>query len=133
MAQPPTVYSRLLGEKVGEHDVRCWLVNTGWTGGPYGDGHRMPIQHTRAMINAAIEGRLDDAPTAEHPVFGLQVPTSCPGVPPEVLDTHSTWGDGDAYDAKALQLAGEFHANFEPFSAEAPDEVAAAGPTAGRG
>jgi len=132
MAQPPTVYSRLLGEKVAAHDVRCWLVNTGWTGGPYGDGHRMPIQHTRAMVNAALEGRLDDPPTVEHPVFGLRVPTSCPDVPPGVLDARGTWSDGAAYDDKAEKLAGDFHDNFEPFVADAPAEVAAAGPTAGR-
>jgi len=132
MAQPPTVYSRLLGEKVRDHDVRCWLVNTGWTAGPYGTGHRMPIGHTRAMVNAALEGRLDDVPTSEHPVFGLQVPSSCPDVPPEVLDARGTWTDTAAYDAKATQLASEFHANFEQFAEDAPDEVAAAGPKAGR-
>ena len=128
MAQPPTVYSRLLGEKVGEHDVHCWLVNTGWTAGPYGTGRRMPIRHTRAMVNAALEGRLDDVPTVEHPVFRLQVPTSCPGVPAEVLDARGTWPDRDAYDDKARQLAGMFRANFEQFAGDAPPEVAAAGP-----
>jgi len=132
LALKPTVYSRLLGEKVTEHQVRCWLINTGWTGGPYGVGSRMSIAHTRALVEAALDGKLEDAPLREDPNFGLMVPTAAPGVPKEILDPESTWADKAAYQQKARELAGRFHENFKQFEGEAPPEVCAAGPKAGR-
>jgi phosphoenolpyruvate carboxykinase (ATP) len=132
MALRPTVYSKLLGDKVNAQGVRCWLVNTGWTGGPYGVGSRMSIAHTRAMVNAALAGRLDDVPTRVDPNFGLEVPTTCPDVPPEVLDPEQTWSDKGAYQSKARELAGRFHQNFKQFEEDAPPEVVAVGPKVGR-
>jgi phosphoenolpyruvate carboxykinase (ATP) len=88
----------------------------------------MPIEHTRALLGAALDGSLTDVETEEDPIFGLQVPTSCPGVPAEVLRPRNTWSDPDAYDAKARELAGRFHANFEQFAAESSDEIKNAGP-----
>jgi phosphoenolpyruvate carboxykinase (ATP) len=132
MALPPTVYSRLLGEKIERHKVQCWLVNTGWVGGPYGVGERIAIGHTRAMVNAALAGELDDVPVREDTNFGLRVPTACPGVPSEVLDPESNWSDNAAYRQKALELAGRFHENFQQFEGEAPKEVQEAGPLVGR-
>jgi phosphoenolpyruvate carboxykinase (ATP) len=128
MSLPPTVYSKLLGEKVDKHKVQCWLVNTGWVGGGYGVGQRISIKHTRAMVNAALEGKLDDVPTREDPTFGLQVPTTCPGVPSEVLDPEGSWADKAAYAAKIKDLAERFRENFKQFEDEAPAEVKAAGP-----
>ena len=116
MALRPCVYAKLLGEKIEAHRVTCWLINTGWTGGPYGVGHRIPIQHTRAMVEAALTGRLDDAQTKLDPTFGIAAVTRCPGVPDEVLDPRSTWNDPKAYDAKARELAAKFRENFAPFA-----------------
>jgi phosphoenolpyruvate carboxykinase (ATP) len=130
MALSPSVYAKLLGERIARHDVAVWLVNTGWSGGPYGVGQRMKIAHTRAMVNAALDGRLAGAPMRVDPVFGLAVPTACPDVPQQVLDPRSTWSDPSAYDAQAQKLAGMFRKNFEAFAADAPPEVAAAGPRA---
>jgi phosphoenolpyruvate carboxykinase (ATP) len=110
------------------HGVRLWLVNTGWTGGGHGVGHRMKLAHTRAMISAALEGRLDDVDTAKHPIFGLEVPTACEGVPNEVWDVRSTWSDCDAYDEAANNLAQQFAANFEKFEAQATEEMRAGAP-----
>ncbi|BAS28516.1 phosphoenolpyruvate carboxykinase [Limnochorda pilosa] len=130
MALHPEVYARLLGEKIARHGVGVWLVNTGWTGGPYGTGHRMPIAHTRAMVKAALTGALDGVPVRTDPFFGLQVPERVPGVPPEALDVRSTWSDPEAYDAQARKLAGMFAANFEPFASAVPEAVRQAGPRA---
>jgi phosphoenolpyruvate carboxykinase (ATP) len=132
MALPPTVYSRLLGERIRDHDVRCWLINTGWTGGPYGVGERISIAYTRAIVEAALTGKLDDVPLREDETFGLRIPAECPGVPSEVLDPQSTWSDASAYVAKAHELAGLFHENFKQFEGQAPEEVVAAGPLVGR-
>ncbi len=132
MALNPTVYGKLLGEKMRKHEARCWLVNTGWTGGPYGVGKRIAIAHTRAMLNAALEGRLDDVPTREDENFGLRVPEACPDVPSRVLNPVSTWADRGAYQEKSRELADRFHENFKQFEADAPPEVAAAGPRIGR-
>jgi len=126
MVHHPTVYSRLLGERIDRHGVQCWLVNTGWSGGPYGIGKRMSIAHTRAMVNAAIEGRLDDAQFDTEPFFGLSIPSAVPGVPSEVLNPRSMWSDGAAYDAQAKKLAGLFAANFEKFEEHALPGVRAA-------
>jgi len=132
MALPPTVYSRLLGERIRQHDVRCWLINTGWTGGPYGLGERISIAYTRAIVDATLTGKLDDVPLREDETFGLRIPTECPGIPSEVLDPQSTWSDGSAYRTKAHELAHLFHENFKQFEGQTPEEVVAAGPVAGR-
>jgi len=126
MVHHPTVYSRLLGERIDRHGVQCWLVNTGWSGGPYGVGKRMSIAHTRAMVNAAIEGRLADVQFDTEPFFGLSIPRDVPGVPAEVLNPRSMWADGAAYDAQAKKLAGLFAANFEKFEEHALPGVRAA-------
>ncbi len=128
MVRPPAFYAELLADRIRTHGVDCWLVNTGWTGGPYGVGHRMPIGHTRALLDAALEGRLADAELVTDPVFGLQVPTAVDGVPAEILNPRATWADPAAYDTKARDLAARFHANFAQFEADASDEIRAAGP-----
>lgn len=124
----PNVYARMLGEKIARHDVRVWLVNTGWTGGPYGSGRRMKIAYTRAMITAALTGQLDAVGYRTHPVFNLEMPTACPGVPADVLDPRSTWTDAAQYDAQAVRLAGMFVENFRKFEQDVPPAVKAAGP-----
>lgn len=125
---PPDTYSRMLGEKITKHGSRVWLVNTGWTGGPFGVGERMKLPHTRAMLRAALDGKLDEAPTTRDPVFGLEIPLSCPGVPSEVLVPRETWPDPKAYDDQARELAGMFRQNFARFETDAPEEVRRAGP-----
>ncbi len=130
MALPSTVYSRLLRAKIEKHNADCWLINTGWSGGPYGVGKRMPLPYTRAMVNAALSGQLNNVPYETDPIFGLRVPQSCPGVPSEVLNPRDTWNDKDAYDRKARELAERFHENFEKFADDVPDEVLQAGPPA---
>ena len=124
----PTVYAKMLGERLAKHGVVCWLVNTGWTAGPYGVGHRMSLKHTRAMIRAALSGRLDSVPTRREPVFGLEVPNHVPGVPDGVLDQRSTWKDPVAYDAQAQKLTALFRKNFEQFADAVSASVRAAGP-----
>jgi phosphoenolpyruvate carboxykinase (ATP) len=124
----PGVYADLLGKKIEEHGSRVWLVNTGWTGGPYGEGSRMKLGYTRAMVRAALAGELDGVETAEAPFFGLQVPTRVPGVPSEVLLPRETWQDPAAYDAKAAELAEAFRRNFEQFTDRVPEAVRNAGP-----
>ncbi len=125
MVHHPTVYAKLLGERIDAHDVQCWLVNTGWTGGPYGVGNRMSIAHTRAMVNAAIEGSLRNAAFRKEPFFGLEIPQSVPNVPSEVLDPRKAWSDPAAYDAQAKKLAGLFAENFKQFAAHASPAVLA--------
>jgi phosphoenolpyruvate carboxykinase (ATP) len=127
---PPMTYARLLGEKIWEHGSDVWLVNTGWTGGPYGVGKRMSIAYTRAMVRAALDGSLAKVATRPDPTFGVHVPVSCPGVPDEVLWPRNTWADKDAYDEAARNLARRFHANFEKFSDQVTAEVRSAGPRA---
>jgi len=124
----PGTYAKMLGEKIARHDVRVWLINTGWSGGPYGVGSRMKIGYTRAMINAALAGRLDNVGYQRHPVFNLDVPTSCPDVPPQVLNPRSTWSDPSAYDAQATKLATMFRDNFRTFEGSVGPDVIAAGP-----
>jgi phosphoenolpyruvate carboxykinase (ATP) len=131
MALRPSVYARLLGEKAEEHDVKLWLVNTGWSGGPYGEGQRMKLAYTRAMVHAILGGTLEGVPTREDPVFGLHVPESCPDVPSEVLDPRGTWQDGDRYDAQARKLAAMFAENFKAFEEQVPEAVRKAGPRHG--
>jgi phosphoenolpyruvate carboxykinase (ATP) len=129
MVLPPTTYAEMLGEKIDRHGVAVWLVNTGWTGGPYGVGRRMSIAHTRAMVHAALEGKLEGIATVPDPHFGVGVPQRCPGVPDEVLQPRNTWPDGAAYDRQARDLAARFRTNFAQFTDEVPAAVRAAGPT----
>ena len=126
MVHHPTVYSKLLGKRIDEHNVTCWLVNTGWSGGPYGVGKRMSIGYTRAMVNAAIEGALADAEYETEDYFGLSIPLRVPGVPAEVLNPRNVWTDKNAYDAQAKKLAALFAENFRKFEAHASDGVKAA-------
>ncbi len=128
LPQRPAVYARLLGKKLDRHSATVWLVNTGWTGGPFGEGHRMPIHATRALLRAALSGELNDSSFRRDGVFGFDVPTKVPGVEPALLDPRSTWSDPVAYDAKSQELAAMFRANFERFEADAGEAVAAAGP-----
>ena len=125
---PPSVYAEMLGRKLEEHDAHCWLINTGWTGGPYGVGTRMKLQYTRAMIHAALRGQLDDVATHPDPVFGLHVPESVPGVPDDVLQPRTTWSDGAAYDQQASKLAKMFVENFEKFAPFVTDGVRKSAP-----
>ncbi len=125
----PSVYADMLAQKIAKHRATVWLVNTGWTGGPFGIGQRMKIGYTRAMVNAVVNGDLTDVPTEPDEVFGVAIPKSVPGVPDDVLRPRSTWADKDAYDQRAHDLAVRFHENFEQFAAHVAPEVRAAGPT----
>ena len=124
----PTRYADMLGRLIDQHGSAVWLVNTGWSGGPYGVGARMKIAHTRAMVRAALSGALQATATTSDPVFGLHIPSVVPAVPPEVLNPRATWSDGAAYDAQAAKLAGMFRKNFEKFGSVDP-RISAAGPT----
>jgi phosphoenolpyruvate carboxykinase (ATP) len=130
LPQPPAVYAGLLGEKLDRHSATVWLVNTGWTGGPYGEGHRMPIQATRRLLHAALASQLDEVDYRVDEVFGFEVPVRVPGVEPSLLDPRTTWRDADVYDVRARELARLFSENFEGFAEEAGQAVAAAGPRA---
>jgi phosphoenolpyruvate carboxykinase (ATP) len=124
----PGVYARMLADRLAEHDVTVWFVNTGWTGGPFGVGKRMGIDHTRTMVRAALNGELTDVGYELDPVFGVAVPTSVPGVPSELLRPRDTWPDPAAYDAKARELATMFAANFEAYADGVDEAVRLAGP-----
>jgi phosphoenolpyruvate carboxykinase (ATP) len=124
---PPSVYAEMLGYKMERHNTQVYLVNTGWTGGAYGTGQRMKLSYTRAMVTAAIEGKLNDTTYETDSIFGLSIPTYCPGVPNEVLNPKNTWKDPSAYDKQAHQLAVLFHENFQKFT-EVADQVKSAGP-----
>ena len=124
----PGEYARMLVERLEQHDVPVWLVNTGWTGGPYGVGHRMDIEHTRNIVRAAIGGQLDTATYEDDPIFRVAVPTSVPGVPDELLQPRATWVDPDAYDATARRLAAMFAANFAAYADGVSEGVRSAGP-----
>jgi phosphoenolpyruvate carboxykinase (ATP) len=126
----PSRYAEMLGERIATHDVRVWLVNTGWTGGPFGVGKRMQIRYTRAMINAALAGQLDSVGYQRDPLFNLDIPTSCPEVPADVLQPRSTWASSADYDAQAQKLARMFRDNFKTFESGVAAEVSAAGPNA---
>jgi phosphoenolpyruvate carboxykinase (ATP) len=131
MVHHPGVYAELLRERIAKHNATCWLVNTGWSGGSYGEGQRMKIAHTRAMVRAALDGRLNDVPTEADPIFGVHVPTTCPNVPSEVLKPRNTWQNKQAYDEKAKYLAKLFKDNFEQFASGVSAAVIAAGPRVG--
>lgn len=124
----PSVYAKLLGEKLIKHDTTVWLVNTGWTGGPYGIGKRMSLPNTRAMIRAVFTGQLEEVPMRVDPVFGLWVPKTCPEVPAEALDPRETWLEKDAYDQHSKRLAERFIKNFKQYQPYVSQEVSAAGP-----
>ena len=113
MAQKPSVYAELLAKKMAEHDARCILLNTGWSGGGYCVGKRMSLKYTRALLNAALDGALDNVETENHPIFNLAMPKYCPGVPDEILNPRNTWTDKDAYDSQANKLLGMFKKNFD--------------------
>ncbi|HEX6490395.1 MAG TPA: phosphoenolpyruvate carboxykinase (ATP) [Gaiellaceae bacterium] len=130
LPQPPAVYARLLGERLQRHAATVWLVNTGWTGGPFGEGERMPIAATRILLQAALSGALDRAEFRTDPLFRFEIPLQVPGVDSSLLDPRSTWSDPEAYDRRARELARMFRDNFEQFEAEAGPTVAAAGPGA---
>ena len=119
----PTAYAKLLGEKMKKHKVNVWLVNTGWSGGPYGVGNRMKLSYTRAMITAALSGELEKVDFEQHEVFGLAMPKSCPNVPAEILNPRNTWANKDEYDGKANELAGAFIENFKDFDEFADEEM----------
>ena len=127
---PATTYATMLSDKLREYGTRAYLVNTGWSGGPYGTGERIQLAHTRAMVRAAIAGKLDGVETNPDSVFGLNVPVEVPGVPTEILDPRNTWQDGDAYDEQAKKLATLFRENFGGFEADVSEEVRNAGPRA---
>jgi phosphoenolpyruvate carboxykinase (ATP) len=124
----PRVYAQMLGDKIARHNVNVWMINTGWSGGPYGVGKRISIGHTRALVRAVLNGTLVNVPMRDDPNFGIAVPTACPEVPPEVLDPRSTWADAAAYDTQAKKLAGMFIDNFKKYSEGLADNIKAAGP-----
>ena len=124
----PSVYANLLGEKISEHNSNCWLINTGWSGGPYGVGKRMKIKYTRAMINAALEGKLDNMETNTDPIFGLNIPKEVPDVPSEVLNPRNTWESKEDYDSTAKKLAQMFIDNFKQFESGTDSLIINAGP-----
>ncbi|HTM50449.1 MAG TPA: phosphoenolpyruvate carboxykinase (ATP) [Bryobacteraceae bacterium] len=129
LPRPAATYASLLGEKLRRHQAACWLVNTGWVGGPFGVGSRMQLAYTRAMLNAALAGELNGVASEPHPIFRVAVPKSCPGVPPQFLDARGMWADKSAYDRAARDLAARFNRNFEKFP-DARPEIAAAAPAA---
>jgi phosphoenolpyruvate carboxykinase (ATP) len=124
----PAVYAKMLGERISRHGARVWLVNTGWTGGPYGTGSRMKLSLTRAMLRAALSGSLDRARFTRDPVFGIEVPVNIPEVPSQLLSPRGTWSDPAAYDVQAKKLATMFRENFAQYRTHVPDSVAQAGP-----
>ncbi|MEB3415556.1 phosphoenolpyruvate carboxykinase [Alteriqipengyuania sp. WL0013] len=130
MPRHPSVYGNLLKKRIADGGVQCWLVNTGWTGGKYGTGHRMPIKATRALLNAALDGSLNDAEFRKDPNFGFEVPVAVPGVDSAILDPRSTWADGEEYDRTAEKLVQLFVDNFEPFAAHVDQGVRDAAPAA---
>ena len=130
MPRHPSEYGALLGKLIDQHDVSCWLVSTGWTGGPHGQGKRMPIKETRALLTAALNGSLNAAPMRKDPIFGFDVPSDVAGVDKRILNPRETWEDPSAYDAQAQKLATMFVENFRTYEAYVSDAVKAAGPKA---
>lgn len=124
----PGYYAEMLGGKIEKYDVKVWMVNTGWTGGGYGVGSRIKLRYTRAMINAVLDGKMDEVDYQPHPIFGVQIPVSAPGVPPEVLNPVDTWEDKLLYDKTAWDLVGKFKKNFEQYAAGVSAEILAAQP-----
>ncbi len=129
MPRHPSVYGNLLKDLIAEHGVTCWLVNTGWTGGPYGTGHRMPIKVTRALLSAALDGSLNDVEMSVDPFFGFEVPVTVDGIDDAVLNPRATWGSPEDYDQQAQKLATMFTENFAKFETYVDEDVLAAGPS----
>ena len=127
LPRPPMEYAQWLAKRVEEQDAHVWLLNTGWTGGPYGTGERFSLKWTRAFVTAILEGSLAESSFKKHPIFGLHIPETAPNVPSEVLDPRQTWCDGDAYDVMATELANKFKTNDQKY--DMTDAVRAAGPT----
>jgi len=123
MVHHPSVYANLLRDKINAHGSKVWLVNTGWSGGPYGVGHRMKIKHTRAMLRAALNGQLDNVTFVKDAFFNLEIPTACPDVPEEVLNPRNTWSDTAAYDKQAAHLVELFEENFKQFADSVDEKV----------
>ncbi|RAH15464.1 MAG: phosphoenolpyruvate carboxykinase (ATP) [Methanobacteriota archaeon] len=128
MPMHPGIYADLLSQKINEHNAKCWLINTGWSAGPYGIGSRIKIKHTRAMLNAAMDGKLENVEYVEDPRFGFKVPLECPGVPSELLQPRDTWHDKNEYDDTANKLVSMFKDNFTRYGSGVSDEVNSAGP-----
>jgi phosphoenolpyruvate carboxykinase (ATP) len=124
----PGKYAEMLGQKMRAHEVNVWMINTGWSGGSYGVGQRMKLSYTRAMITAALEGKLNNLQYEAHPVFGMMMPTTCPEVPAEILNPRNTWTNKEDYDKKAIALAAQFIKNFEKYAAGVNAETLAAAP-----
>jgi phosphoenolpyruvate carboxykinase (ATP) len=124
----PTKYAEMLSSKMQEAGVNVWLLNTGWSGGPYGVGSRIKLKYTRAMITAILNGELENVDYEQHPIFGLYMPKYIPNVPSEMLDPMNTWLQKGAYVSKAIQLAHSFHLNFEKFASEASEQIIEGGP-----
>jgi phosphoenolpyruvate carboxykinase (ATP) len=124
----PGKYAEMLGTKIKENNVNVWLVNTGWTGGPFGTGSRMKLKYTRAMLNAALSGNLDNVNYETHPIFGVNIPTQCPEVPSNLLNPRNTWANKNDYDKKASYLASLFNKNFEKYAEGVTKEILAAAP-----
>lgn len=123
MARQPIVYAKLLGQKINTHGSRCWLVNTGWTGGGYGVGNRIQIEYTRKMVHAALDGVLDGVEFSQEPFFGLAIPKECPGIPAEILNPANTWLDKEAYRKQAADLRQRFRKNFETFASSVGENI----------
>jgi phosphoenolpyruvate carboxykinase (ATP) len=132
MMRHPSAYAQLLADKIEKHKAECWLVNTGWTGGPFGIGSRMKIEYTRVLLNAALDRSLNNVEMKTDPIFGFQVPTDAAGVPVEILNPRNTWSKPSDYDAQAKKLAALFHENFGQFKEQAPHKVISAGPKIGK-
>ena len=128
MPRHPSTYGNMLRQLIAKHGVDCWLVNTGWTGGKFGTGRRMPIKATRALLDAALSGTLKSQPMRTDPLFGFQVPTALPGVEPAILNPRETWADKAAYDAQARALVDMFNKNFAKFEVHVDADVKAAAP-----
>lgn len=124
----PGKYAEMLAEKMQQSGANVWLINTGWSGGEYGTGSRIKLKYTRAMIHAALDGKLDDVEFKNHEVFGLAMPTECPNVPDEILDPRNTWEDKEAYDTKANNLASKFINNFKKFESGVNEDIRNAAP-----
>jgi len=122
-----SVYAKMLGEKISKHNTSVYLINTGWSGGPYGVGERIKIEYSRAMVTAAIIGSLDIVKFSHNDIFNLDIPTECPGVPSEILESRNTWVDKDSYDLSAKKLSQMFVDNFKKFE-NISDEIRLAGP-----
>ena len=128
MPRHPEVYARLLADRIRQQNVNCWLINTGWTGGRFGTGRRIPLVHTRAILNAALDGSLQQASFRKDLHFGFEVPTTCPGVPEDLLDPRRTWADKEAHDGTVRELCNRFAHQFSTFSASVDAAVRDAGP-----